>query len=261
LSLVRPRVLASTTSHKAESLSSTLDVFARLELRDVDLNLHHLIECGERVDDVRRALTERGLRVWVLSGGWCDFFHPDGRAEDTAQSVARQVAMASQLGVSMLRLFFGRLSKADYSEARRDTAADNLRRLSDAHPEMLFVFENHDGASLVPAICCEILERTGRPNIRMNFDPINFERVGVNSMDALQAVRPFVAHGHLKGLERGEYCEFGVGDVDLSPVLRALASSGFAGSFSVEYEGPFDKTVRLYQSIQRARAALAQVGM
>jgi sugar phosphate isomerase/epimerase len=242
-------------------LASTLDMFARLELRDIDLNLHHLIERGEDVDDVGRGLSARGLRIWVLSGGWCDFFHEGDRAEATAQSVARQVAMADHLGVSTLRLFFGRLPRADYSAARRDTACDNLRRLSDSHPQMLFVFENHDGASLVPTICRELLEQTGRPNIRMNFDPINFERAGVISTDALETVRPFIAHAHLKGLERGEYCEFGTGDVDLSPVLQSLAASGYAGSFSVEYEGPYDKTIRLYESIQRARAALADVGM
>jgi sugar phosphate isomerase/epimerase len=95
----------------------------------------------------------------------------------------------------------------------------------------------------------------------MNFDPINFERVGVNCMEAFEIVRPLVAHVHLKGLERGEYCEFGVGDVDLAPVLRGLAASGFAGSLSVEYEGPFDKTIRLYQSLQRARSALAAAGL
>ena len=42
---------------------------------------------------------------------------------------------------------------------------------------MLFNFENHDGASLHPEVCREILQRVDRPNIRMNFDPINFERV------------------------------------------------------------------------------------
>jgi sugar phosphate isomerase/epimerase len=67
-----------------------------------------------------------------------------------------------------------------------------------------------------------------------------------------------VAHVHLKGLEAGEYCEFGVGDVDLTPVLEALSRSGYGGSFSVEYEGPFDKTLRLYESVKRARQAVSR---
>jgi sugar phosphate isomerase/epimerase len=106
-------------------------------------------------------------------------------------------------------------------------------------------------------VCRDILARVNRPNVGMNFDPINFERVGVDSFEALEVVRPFVQHVHLKGLESGEYCEFGVGDVDLDPVLGSLMGAGYAGSFSVEYEGRFDKTLRLYQSVQRARAWFA----
>ena len=45
-----PRVLASTTSHKREPLISTLEVFARLGLTDLDLNLHHFIEGDLPVD-------------------------------------------------------------------------------------------------------------------------------------------------------------------------------------------------------------------
>jgi sugar phosphate isomerase/epimerase len=156
----------------------------------------------------------------------------------------------------MLRLFFGRLPRTDYSEAHRDLAAAHLQQLSDRYPDITFVFENHDGASLVPEICRAVLDAADRPNIRLNFDPINFERAGVACGEALAAVRPFVAHVHLKGLDRGEFCEFGAGDIDLTAVLQTLADSGYAGRFTVEYEGEFDGTVRLYQSVQHARAVV-----
>ena len=65
---------------------------------------------------------------------------------------------------------------------------------------------------------------------------------------------------HLKGLEGGEFCEFGVGDVDLLPVLRALKTTGFRAASAWSTEGPFDKTLRLYESVKRARAALTDLG-
>jgi sugar phosphate isomerase/epimerase len=105
-------------------------------------------------------------------------------------------------------------------------------------------------------VCREILDRVSRPNIRMNFDPINFAKAGVDPAAALDVVRPFVGHVHLKGLEHGEYCEFGIGDVDLGPVVQSLIASGYAGRFTVEYEGRFDGTLRLYRSVKRARALL-----
>jgi sugar phosphate isomerase/epimerase len=251
-----PRVLASTTSHKREALLPTLEVFGRLGLRDVDLNLHHLIAEGVPASAVVDAASAYGLTVQVASGGWCDFYTTVPEIDATFQSVARQVDICRGLGVSVLRLFFGRLAYTDFTPAAFETITANLRRLSDAHPAVCFVFENHDGASLVPAVCRDVLQRVDKPNIRMNFDPINFARAGADPVDALQAVRPFVGHVHLKGLAQGEYCEFGEGDVDLFPVLTSLAGSGYRGAFTVEYEGRGDATVRLYHSVQRARMAL-----
>ena len=124
---------------------------------------------------------------------------------------------------------------------------------------MAFVFENHDGASLVPEICRDVLERVDRSNIRMNFDPINFKRAGVDAAAARAVVQPFVAHVHLKGLERGEFCAFGTGDVDLTPVLQQLVRQGYRGDFTVEYEGTFDGTLRLYMSVARARTVVASL--
>ncbi len=228
----RPRVLASTTSHKREPLLPTLEVFGRLGLQHLDLNLHHILEEGESVSAVVHAVTTHGLRLWVASGGWCG------------------------LGVSQLRLFFGRLEYRDVTPDALDRVCNNLSRLSDAHPDIAFMFENHDGASLHPDICAAILQRVARPNIRLNFDPINFAKGGVDPLAAAGIVGALVGHVHLKGLARGEYCEFGEGDVDLGPVLRSLTEQGYTGSFTVEYEGPFDGTLRLYRSVQRARAAL-----
>lgn len=250
------RVLPSTTSHKQEPLLATLEVFARLGMCDIDLNLHHILKGGVPVDLVLSALDKGGQRIWMASGGWCDFYHSAPQIEETFRSVERQVTIARQLGVDTLRLFFGRLKREAYSPAALDVIRANLRRLSDRYPDVRFNFENHDGASLRPEVCREILEAVDRPNIRMNFDPINFEHAGVDSSGALRELRPLVKHVHLKGLERGETCEFGSGDVDLVPLLRSLLGQGYDGMFTVEYEGRFDRTLRLYQGFQRARAVL-----
>ncbi|HEX3704443.1 MAG TPA: sugar phosphate isomerase/epimerase [Vicinamibacterales bacterium] len=254
------RVLASTTSHKREPLAETLEAFARLGLREIDLNLFPAIEGGVPIDAVEQGLAAHGLQVVVASGGWCDFFQTAPSAAATTSSVDRQVALARRLGTGMLRLFFGRLLRADYGEASHALIVSNLRQLSDRHPDMTFAFENHDGASLVPAICGAVLEAVDRPNIRMTFDPINFERAGVGAAAALAAVRTFVAHVHLKGLDRGALCEFGAGDVDLTGVLQSLVDSGYSGRFTVEYERPFDAMAHLYRGVEHARRVLERLG-
>src|SRR5262249_13790659 len=157
-----------------------------------------------------------------------------------------QIVLTRELGVDRLRLFYGRLPRSAYSFSTRNAVVGNLRRLADAHRDLVFLFENHDGASLDPEVCAEILGVTDRPNVRANFDPINFERAGVDSAEALRVLRPFIEHVHLKGVVDGENCEFGSGDVDLMPVLRSLIESGYRGDFTVEYEGRFDRTLRLF---------------
>ena len=69
---------------------------------------------------VAEAVALHELRLWVLSGGWCDFYHHAPEIEATFTSVARQVAIADALGVSWLRLFFGRLGYADHTTTARD---------------------------------------------------------------------------------------------------------------------------------------------
>src|SRR5205085_4117991 len=109
----------STTSHKKEPLLPTLEIFARLGLIDLDLNLHHTLEVGVPIDGVRTALASNGQRAWVVSGGWCDFFHQLPEIGRTWASVERQVGIARQLGAGMLRLFFGRLSREAYGPGPR----------------------------------------------------------------------------------------------------------------------------------------------
>jgi sugar phosphate isomerase/epimerase len=251
-------IIPSTTSHKQEALLPTLEIFARLGMRDLDLNLNHFVERGVEPESVIAAIAENGQRVWIVSGGWCDFFHHEPKSGETDVSVRAQVALARRFGVDRMRLFFGRLPIEAFNQAALTVVAANIRRLADEHPDLLFVFENHDGASSHPEVCRAILEAVDRPNVRLNFDPINFEVRGVKSGAALALLSPFIAHVHLKGLDHdARFCEFGSGSVDLTPVLRSLLAGGYAGGITVEYEGAGDRTVRLYQSLRCAHATMA----
>jgi sugar phosphate isomerase/epimerase len=251
-----PRVLISTTSHKRAPLAPTLEVFARLGMRDLDLNLSPIVEGGLTTAEVEAAIRAANQRVWVVSGGWCDFFDRPPDAERTFASVSRQAEAARALGVHHLRLFFGQLERADYSPAVREVARTNILRLADEYPDVVLMFENHDGASLDPAICADILHAVNRPTVGMNFDPINFARVGVDIQAALTILRPLIGHVHLKGVKGNHLCEFDEGDVDLKPFLAALEAGGYTGSFTVEYEGAGDATSALHRSVGRARAVL-----
>jgi sugar phosphate isomerase/epimerase len=251
------QVLPSTTSHKHEALIPALEIFAKLGFFDLDLNLNHMIDGGLEPSAVRAALAANGQRVWIVSGGWCDFFDAEPQIERTFTSVGRQVALAREFGVDQMRLFFGRLPIERCGPAALATIVGNIQQLADRYADVHFHFENHDGASSRPEVCRRVIEGVDRPNVRLTFDPINFEHAGVSSAAALPEIAPFVGHVHLKGYAEGRFCEFGEGTVDLTPVLRDLIASGYQGAFTVEYEGAGDRTLRLYQSVQRATATIA----
>ena len=255
--LRRLQVVPSTTSHKREPLLPTLEIFARLGFRDVDLNLSHFIEKGTGIDEACRALAQNGQRAVIASGGWCDFFDRAPRIAQTFESVARQIDLARRVGARSLRLFFGRLPHEDYGPEARQLAAEHIRCVADAYPDVLLMFENHDGASSHPRVCREVIEEVDRPNARLVFDPINFEHRGVSGLEAIPHLHRFIAHVHLKGYNHGQFCEFGAGQVDLTPVLRDLGRHGYGGGFTVEYEGTFDRTLRLYVGHRNAVSLLA----
>jgi sugar phosphate isomerase/epimerase len=253
------QIIPSTTSHKRERLIPALRLFARLGFCDIDLNLNHIVEGGADPDEIRDALAENGQRVQIASGGWCDFFDEGPAAERTLESVERQVSLTRRFGANRLRLFFGLLPVDAYAPASADVCARNIGRVAGRHPDVLFVFENHDGASSRPHVCRTVLEAVGRPNVRLTFDPINFEHRGVRTADALAVLGPFIGHVHLKGYAAGEFCGFGEGTVDLTPALRTLVGTGYAGGFTVEYEGSGDRTLRLFESVERAHEVLARL--
>ncbi len=155
-------MLTSTTSHKREPLLPTLEVFARLGLRDLDLNLHHILEDGVPVDAVAQSVAANGLASVDRVRRLVRFLprRAGDRARRSPRSIAQVAHRRRSSASSPLRLFFGRLDLRGLL-ARR--AGHGVRRTSGGCPTgipaMRFVFENHDGASLHPGR----LPRDSRP--------------------------------------------------------------------------------------------------
>ena len=87
-----------------------------------------------------------------------------------------------------------------------------------------------------------ILQQVDSPWLKVIWDPANGFVCGEEDVDAgFEAVRPFVAHVHLKdavledaetGLTRWE--RIGAGQVDLQGQLERLVAHGYSGCVSVE---------------------------
>jgi hypothetical protein len=81
---------------------------------------------GVAVESVVDLANARGLRIWVVSGGWCDFFQGAPQSDQTDRSVARQVHIAHQPPPRNYACF-SRLKFEDYSQrAPRDRVRESV---------------------------------------------------------------------------------------------------------------------------------------
>lgn len=90
------------------------------------------------------------------------------------------------------------------------------------------------------------IEAVGVPGIGHNFDTANvyyYNPKGVDAVEELKKVLPYVVSVHLKESARGEPLSFdfpalGEGIVDFPEVFRLLGERGFRGPYTMELEGP-----------------------
>jgi len=88
-----------------------------------------------------------------------------------------------------------------------------------------------------------LVEQVGDPFLRVNWDAANVAAAGYAAYpDEYDAVRPYVAHVHLKNY-RGEakrWALFDVGDIDLRAQLDALRRDGYRGYLAIETHTRFN---------------------
>jgi len=228
----------STTSHKYENNEEVLQLFNNNGLRYIEYNLTPIMDGKIKADLVQKLLKKYNLIVKVIGGGWCDFFYRGKEIEETFNSIKTQINIAEILACKSIRLFFGREKYSRIDQEVLDGIVMNISYIAEKYPDINFYFENHDGASLVPEFCLEVMQKINRPNVKLNFDPINFEKAGIDSNLAYNLLKNHISHVHLKGLLSGSYCSYGEGDVKLDNIITDLIENNYNNIFTIEYEGP-----------------------
>ena len=156
-------------------------------------------------------------------------------------------------------------------DVHRQDAYDRLRRIGDlaAERDVTISLETH------PELCgngdaiLSTMQGVDHPNVRSNFDTANiyFYNRGLNTVDELKKVVPFVDSVHLKETS-GEFRThtfpaLGEGVVDFKGVFDVLNAHGFHGPFSLELEGvrgrayTFEDKKRM---VERSLAHLRAIG-
>lgn len=161
---------------------------------------------------------------------------------DGLQRTLDKLPLAAALGVPFVVAGAGELQSSD----DWPTLIDHLRRIGDAAQELNIVYccETHPGVCVSAARMLETIERVDHPHIRLNFDTGNilYYNDGVNVVDELRAVLPFVEHVHLKDSNgvAGDwhFPALGAGGaVNFTEVLKVLVDAAYNGPVSLEIEG------------------------
>lgn len=252
-----PNIALSTTPLKNEDFLEVLNLFNKLNWKDLDINLSPFLLESEKTDLYVSRLRELDFNVRYASGGWCDFFHEHNEWEKTLEAVERQISIIRLIGVSSLRLFFGRLKREFFDERALKNIVKNIRSVALNHPDIRFSFENHDGASLFPEIVFQIITNVNLPNVGLTLDPVNYVKGGSDPFEAISMHRDYIFHVHVKGFTADKkYCEYGQGSFDYGKALHQLRKVDYKGNFTVEYEGEFNPIVKLNTSYCRFKEDL-----
>ena len=244
---------------------------AGVELLDIFWN-----DIARELPPVKRRITDAGLEVAVYSIS-NDFIQPeaDARARELAD-LKRGVDTARELDVDLLRVFSGDAREGVSQAEGEDWILEGLSAGA-AYAEsrgVTLALENHGRFAGRSDQVRAIIERVGSPALRVNFDTGNFVPVGQDPVAAARELADLVVLAHLKDVRLAGADEpghvfagadgrmltgaiIGEGVVDLPGVRAVMDDAGYAGWWSLEFEGAEEPLhIGVPQSLAAARALL-----
>jgi sugar phosphate isomerase/epimerase len=256
--MIRPAVITDEISQEFEH---ALDVMLEYGVRDAELrglwgtNVMEL--SGAQRERARKALEQRGMRVCSIASPIfkCSLY-PD--TVDTGPGplhlaqertldqqlalVERAIELCRYFNTSLVRIFaFWR--RAELTEAVRQdvvTALSPAVRLAQEAGIVLGLENEHACLLGTGAETARVLRAVASPHLRAIWDPGNAFFLGEEPFPGgYEAVRPFLAHVHVKDAAAGAdgrpgWAVVGEGEIDFAGQFCALVRDGYQGFVSLE---------------------------
>ena len=240
------KICVNTGSFRNINIFDALHIIHDYGITDLEFNLRPIIENGISVDSIKRFLSGYNFNVRVAAGGWCDFFTTGEFQVNNLNSIKKQVELCKIFGTSYLRLFFGLLPQKYTNNLHYNAVVENVVKIAEENPGITFLFENHDHNSLSISFLKEFFSAVKLPNIRLNFDAVNFERGGTDSLEAFHTLKSYIGHLHIKGLNGKSISAYRKSEFNFLEIFDGLIKMNYDGWLSLEYEAePVDITANL----------------
>lgn len=220
------------------------------------------------LDAIAAFLRDHGLEVACVSVS-NDFGLPTDELRDKSEAkVRRWLDVAAAMQAPVLRVFagwpaFGKQPGYASEKARLwDDMVVRLRRCAEATTGTGVVLglenHNHGGFTATVEDLVRILDEVAHPALKVTLDTGDYivDTAEVNGYAAVERAAPHAAHVHAK-----LYTPDASGSEpthDWPRILRTLATSGYDGYVSIEYEGKEDPMTAVPRGARHLRASLRE---
>ncbi|APH06468.1 sugar phosphate isomerase/epimerase family protein [Bacillus weihaiensis] len=179
--------------------------WARLhDFQGIELWGIHAKNLAETPEYGKEWLRSYGLETSMIS----DYLPLEATEEEMINETKKLSDLAKHWGTTKIRTFVGKKGSAETTEKERGYLVTRLRTICDilyADGQVVLV-ETHPHTladSLTSTL--QLIKEVNHPALRINFDVLHVWESGVHPLDALELLRPYVSHFHLKNIQSSSH--------------------------------------------------------
>jgi L-ribulose-5-phosphate 3-epimerase len=258
-----------TNSYHTYTLDQALDGISSAGFKYVELSAvrgwteHVPLEATDaQIDAIKTKLDIAGVRISALSG------HSDLTTGEGLVDGKKAVDLCPRLGINLMVTAVGGHAGKEENKSAFLTHIFDLAEYA-AQRNVILALEVHGDIMASGAVSLPLIKEINRANVRINYDTANCVFYGgVEAVDDIRAVVPYLSHVHLKDTRGGkgvwDFPAVGEGRVDFARVLRILNEEGYANPLSVEIEfsgEPWPAVEEVHRSMKVSYETLKQLGL
>jgi sugar phosphate isomerase/epimerase len=268
-----------TWSCPDSDLDSVLAMAKRFDYEAVELRIgrgrHYGFETGHEhgVEINTDAQTRSAIKQKIVDSGIiacciatsCNYADPavaDKHVDETIESID----LASDLGITRLRVFGGVIPENVTREQAADKIVASLKKVADHanQRDVIVCMETHDHWC-DPTHVAQLMERVNHPAIAVNWDIMHPVRSAGFTMDlSYEILKPWIKHVHIhdgsKRMDEMIFKAIGEGDIDHNRALELLIADGYDGYLSGEWIDWEPWETHLPRERETMRALESQIG-
>lgn len=258
-----------TNSYHTYGLDEALEGIAKAGFKYVELSAvrgwteHVPLEASDtQLAEIQAKLHRLGLKASSLSG------HSDLTTADGVALGKKAVELCQKLGLDILCTAIGGHYSEDEDKSAFMSHIQDLADYAAAHG-VTIALEVHGDIMASGQMSLPLIREINRDNVRINYDTANCVFYGgVEAMDDLVGLGPYLAHCHLKDTAGGKrewnFPAVGEGRLDFGAILKRLEQESFSGPLSVEIEfsgEPWPPLEEVNRSMKASYEHLQKLGL